>query len=250
MEVETPPATSQRVRRSGQLLRAGLIVTALIVAVALFRLSGLDRFLSIEALAENRDWLLAEVGRLGIIAVAVFIAIYAIAVALSLPGALILTITSGFLFGPVLGSVYAVAGATLGAVGLFLFIRVGLGDSMQSRAGGMIDHLRRGFGENALGYLLFLRLLPIFPFWLVNLAAALLAVPLRTFAVATALGIIPGSAVYASFGGGLGSLLDQGKPIDLGSVLTPAVFLPLLALGLLALAPALYRRFNRSKEAA
>jgi len=250
MEVETPPATSPPGRRGNQLVRVGLIVAALILAVVLFRLSGLGRFLSIEALAENRDWLLAEVGRLGMIAVAVFIAVYAIAVALSLPGALILTITSGFLFGPVLGSVYAVTGATLGAVGLFLFVRMGLGDSMRSRAGGAIDRLRRGFAENALGYLLFLRLLPIFPFWLVNLAAALLAVPLRTFVIATAVGIIPGSAVYASFGSGLGSLLDEGKPIDLGSILTPSIFLPLLALAVLALAPALYQRFNRSKETA
>jgi len=250
MEVETPPATSPPGRRGNQLVRVGLIVAALILAVVLFRLSGLGRFLSIEALAENRDWLLAEVGRLGMIAVAVSIAVYAIAVALSLPGALILTITSGFLFGAVLGSVYAVTGATLGAVGLFLFVRMGLGDSMRSRAGGAIDRLRRGFAENALGYLLFLRLLPIFPFWLVNLAAALLAVPLRTFVIATAVGIIPGSAVYASFGSGLGSLLDEGKPIDLGSILTPSIFLPLLALAVLALAPALYQRFNRSKETA
>jgi uncharacterized membrane protein YdjX (TVP38/TMEM64 family) len=250
MQVETPPATSQRGRRGSQLLRGGLIVAALILAAALFRLTGLDRFLSIEALAENRDWLLAEVARLGVIAVAVFIVVYAIAVALSFPGALILTITSGFLFGPVLGSVYAVTGATLGAVGLFLFVRMGLGDSMRSRAGGAVDRLRRGFADNALGYLLFLRLLPIFPFWLVNLAAALLAVPLRTFVIATAVGIIPGSAVYASFGSGLGSLLDEGKPIDLGSILTPSIFLPLLALAVLALAPALYQRFNRSKGAA
>ena len=250
MEVETPPAMSPPGQRGSRLLRGAFIVVALVLAVALFRISGLDRFLSIEALAENRDWLLAEVARLGVSAIALFIAVYAMAVALSFPGALILTITSGFLFGPVLGSVYAVTGASLGAVGLFLFVRMGLGDSMRSRAGGAIDRLRRGFAENALGYLLFLRLLPIFPFWMVNLAAALLAVPLRTFVIATALGIVPGSAVYASFGSGLGSLLDEGRPIDLGSILTPSIFLPLLALALLALAPALYQRFNRSKETA
>ena len=170
--------------------------------------------------------------------------------ALSFPGALILTITSGFLFGPVLGSLYAVIGATLGAVGLFLFVRMGLGDSMETRAGGAIDRLRRGFADNALGYLLFLRLLPVFPFWLVNFAAALIAVPLRTFVIATAIGIVPGSAVYATFGSGLGTLLDEGKPIDLGTVLTPSIFLPLLALAVLALAPALYQRFTRSKETA
>lgn len=245
-----PPAASPPSQRRTLLIRVGLVVAGLVLVVALFRLSGLDRFLTIDALGENCEWLLAEVARLGPIAVAAFVALYASAVALSFPGALILTITSGFLFGPVLGSLYAVIGATLGAVGLFLFVRMGLGDLMETRAGGAIDRLRRGFADNALGYLLFLRLLPVFPFWLVNFAAALIAVPLRTFVIATAIGIVPGSAVYATFGSGLGTLLDEGKPIDLGTVLTPSIFLPLLALAVLALAPALYQRFTRSKETA
>jgi uncharacterized membrane protein YdjX (TVP38/TMEM64 family) len=236
--------------RGRRLVRGGLVAGALILALAAFHLSGLGRFISIEALAANRDWLLAEVARLGPAAALIFVAIYAVAVALSVPGALVLTITGGFLFGPVLGSAYAVIGGTLGAVALFLLVRAGFGEAMRSRAGSTVERLRRGFAENALGYLLFLRLLPIFPFWLVNLAAALLAVPLRTFVIATAIGIIPGSIVYASFGSGLGSLLDAGKPIDLGSVLTPEIVLPLAALALLALAPALYQRLRPSKGTA
>ncbi len=245
-----PPPMPRRGWRGHRLVRGGLVLAALAAALVLFRLSGLDRFLSIEALAQNRDWLLAEVARLGPAAAAIFIAVYALAVALSVPGALVLTVTGGFLFGPVLGSAYAVTGGTLGAVALFLLVRAGFGEAMRGRAGGAVERLRRGFAENALGYLLFLRLLPIFPFWLVNLAAALLAVPLRTFVIATAVGIVPGSVVYASFGSGLGSLLDAGKPIDLGSILTPGIVLPLAALALLALAPALYQRLRPSKETA
>ena len=111
-----------------------------------------------------------------------------------------------------------------------VLVRVGFGNALVSRAGGKVERLRSGFSENAFSYLLFLRLVPIFPFWLVNLAAALLSVPLRTFALTTAVGIIPGSAIFASFGGGVGAILDDGGPIDLANVLTPSVVLPIAAL--------------------
>ena len=112
----------------------------------------------------------------------------------------------------------------------FILVRVGFGNALVSRAGGKVERLRSGFSENAFSYLLFLRLVPIFPFWLVNLAAALLSVPLRTFALTTAVGIIPGSSIFASFGGGVGAILDDGGPIDLANVLTPSVALPIAAL--------------------
>ncbi|MBZ0227899.1 MAG: TVP38/TMEM64 family protein [Bauldia sp.] len=232
------------------MLRGGLVIAALGLALALFRISGIDHFFSIQTLAENRVWLLDEVQRLGVVAAVLFVALYALAIGLSFPGSAVMTIAGGFLFGPLLGSVYAVTGATLGAIALFLLVRMGLGDAMRSRAGGTIERLRRGFSENALGYLLFLRILPVFPFWLVNLAAALLRVPLRSFTIATAVGIIPGSAVYASFGSGLGSLLDEGKPIDLSAILTPEIVVPFVALAALALAPALYQRLARLRRAA
>lgn len=249
MSMQDAPSTqdAQDTGGRGTWLRAGITVAVLVLAFVLVRISGFDQYLSISALSENRQWLLDEVARLGLGAALIFIAVYAVAVAFSVPGAVVLTVTSGFLFGPVFGTLYAVVGATLGAIGLFLFVKLGLGGSLQSRAGGTIDRLRRGFSDNALGYLLFLRLLPIFPFWLVNLAAAVLGVSLGIFTIATFVGIIPGAAVFASFGSGIGSLLDAGKPVDLASVLTPAVILPLVALALLSLAPMVYKRYRAAR---
>lgn len=242
---QTPPAT-------GRFIRILVVVGVLVAALVAFFALGLDRFLTIEALAENRSWLLDRVADQRWLVALVFVGIYAAAVAVSVPGAAILTIAGGFLFGVVQGTIFAVIGATLGALGLFLFVRIGLGDSLKSRAGSGIDKLRQGFHDNALGYLLFLRLLPVVPFWLVNLAAALLSVPLRTFALATAVGIIPGSLVYTSFGNGIGALIEAGQDVNLQSVLTLEIVLPLVGLALLALAPIVYKkvRGQRAKGAA
>ena len=224
----TPPGT--RNRHVSRLIRGALVAAVFATVLALFFGFGLHQYLSVQGLAENRAWLLQQISLLGPAAGAVFVAFYASAVGLSLPGAAVMTITGGFLFGPLPGTVYTVVGATLGAIALFILVRVGFGNALVSRAGGKVERLRSGFSENAFSYLLFLRLVPIFPFWLVNLAAALLSVPLRTFALTTAVGIIPGSAIFASFGGGVGAILDDGGPIDLANVLTPSVVLPIAAL--------------------
>jgi uncharacterized membrane protein YdjX (TVP38/TMEM64 family) len=231
-------------------MRIGAVLLVLLAGFAAFQWLGLGRYLSLDSLAENRDWLLEQVARHGIAAAGLFIGVYAVAVALSFPGAFVLTIAGGFLFGPVLGTAYAVTGATAGAVALFLFVRAGMGDALRSRAGSTVDRFRQGFSESAMSYILFLRLLPVFPFWLVNLAAALLQVPLRSFVIATAIGIIPGTAVYAYFGSGIGGILDQGGSLTVGTLLTPEVIAPLVALAVLAIAPALYQRFARSRRTA
>ncbi|WP_421723741.1 TVP38/TMEM64 family protein [Bauldia sp.] len=251
---DTPAAPREDTAPSAKsrFARIGIVIGVLAAALVAFFVLGLDAFLTIEALAENRAWLLEQVGDQRWLVALIFVAIYAAAVAVSVPGAAILTIAGGFLFGVVQGTIFAVVGATLGAIGLFLFVRIGLGDSLRSRAGSGIDKLRQGFQENALGYLLFLRLLPIVPFWLVNLAAALLRVPLRTFAIATAVGIIPGSLVYTSFGNGIGALIEAGQDVNLESILTAEIVLPLVGLALLALAPIVYKKIRgqRAKGAA
>ena len=129
--------------------------------------------------------------------------IYATAIALSIPGGAILTMTGGFLFGVAAATLYAVIAATLGATVVFLIAKTALGDTLREKAGPAMRRMEAGFRENALNYLLFLRLIPVFPFWLVNLVSAFLGVPLRTYVVATAVGIIPGTLVYASVGNGL-----------------------------------------------
>ena len=230
------PASSPRPRAFAPRRMVPLAaLVAAIIAVFAFRP---DRYLSFEQLAANREWLLAEVQRLGILAPVLFAVIYAVATGLSIPGATILTLTAGFLFGTPVGTIVVVVGATLGATIVFLIARTAFGDALRARAGPFIRKLEAGFRENALSYLLVLRLVPLFPFWLVNIVPAFLGVRLSTFVIATFVGIIPGAVVYASLGGGLGALIERGERPDLGIIFEPRVFGPLLGLALLALLPA------------
>ena len=226
-----------------------LVVIALASVVTIFFAFDFDNYLTLRTLENNRAWLLDQVARNTIVVAFSFIALYALVVAASVPGAAFLSVSSGFLFGTVFGTAYTVTGATLGAIGLVLFVRAGLGDALSARAGSSIDRFKRGFHDNAFGYLLFMRLLPIFPFFVVNLAAAILGVRLRVFTLATIVGIIPGSTVFASFGSGLGFILDEHGEADLSVILTPQIVLPLIGLAALALAPALYKIIKRRRAA-
>jgi len=239
-----------RARRGPRLVRRllplGVLLAALVVAFAL----RLDRYLSFEQLAAHREWLLAEVARLGLVAPVLFVLVYAAATGLSIPGATILTLTGGFLFGTLAGTAIAVIGATLGAAIVFLVARTAFGDALRARAGPFIRKLEDGFRANALNYLLVLRLVPLFPFWLVNLVPAFLGVRLSTFVVGTFIGIIPGAFVYASLGSGVGALIESGERPDLGIIFTPRVLLPLVGLAVLALLPVAYKWLQRKRTPA
>ena len=221
-----------------------LVPLGLLAAVwAAFMLAGGYRYLSLPALAENREWLCGLVQSWGVAAAIVYVAVYAALVALSVPGGAVLTIAGGFFFGTGLGALCAVIGATLGATAVFLVARAGLGGLAQ-RAGPLVGRLEAGFRADAFNYLLVLRLVPLFPFWLVNLVPALVGVGLPSYVLATALGIIPATVIFASLGNGLGTVV--GEP-DLGIVLRPSVLLPIAGLALLALVPVGYRRWRRKK---
>jgi uncharacterized membrane protein YdjX (TVP38/TMEM64 family) len=224
--------------------RRWLPLLLLLVALALVYGTGLHRQLSLETLRTQREALQGFVAARPLAAPLVFVLAYAGAVALSLPGALFLTLAGGFLFGTLLGSVLSVTGATIGAVAIFLVARTALGSSLRDRAGPWLKRMEAGFREDAFSYLLVLRLIPLFPFWLVNLVPAALGVRLPTFALATLIGIIPGSLVYTSVGNGLGAVLDHGGEPDIGLILKPQVLGPLLGLAALALLPVLYRRWK------
>ena len=170
-----------------------------------------------------------------------FFAAYVLIVVFSLPGAWIASIVGGYLFGQVLGTGYVVVAATLGGTLLFLIAKSALGDPLRRRAGPAIARLEAGFRENALSYLLVLRLIPVFPFFIVNLVPAFLGVPLRTFVIGTLLGIGPGAFVYVSLGVGLESVISQGEEITLAGVLTVEVVTALVGLAVLALLPVLYK---------
>ena len=228
-----------RAHSAGRLLP----LLVLLVGLGLFFAFGLQDQLSCAALRDNRAWLGAWVAEHRLLAIPSFMALYAAAVALSVPGGALLTVAAGFLFGTVVATAMVVVAATAGATVLFLAARTAFRDLLQPRVGPWLAKLQHGFAANELHYLLFLRLVPLFPFFVVNLVPAFLGVRLRSFVVATVFGIIPATFVFASVGAGLGSLFDAGRDCSLEGVLTPQIIFALTGLALLALLPVAYKRF-------
>ena len=182
------------------IFRRFLPVGLLITFAALIISQGWHKYLTLEQLVLHRDMLMTLVSDNQISSLAGFMAIYVFVVALSLPGGAILTVAGGLLFGWVITGISVVFAATFGAVVLFLIARSSFGEVITARAGPWLGKLSKGFQDDAFHYLLFLRLVPAFPFWLVNLAPALLGVKLRTFILATFIGIIPGTFAFAFSG--------------------------------------------------
>lgn len=231
--------------KAGFSLKRMLPLAVLLAGLVAFFALGLNRYVTLDALSENRQVLLAWVERNGIIAGLAFVAVYAAATAFSIPGGAVLTITGGFLFGIVVGALYVVIGATLGATALFLAARTALREPLRARAGPAIKKMEAGFHKDAVSYMLVLRLVPLFPFWLINIVPALIGVPLGLYVATTFFGIIPGTVVYSSLGNGLGAILDAGEEVNLGLVLEPEVLLPLMGLALLSLVPVVYKWLKR-----
>ncbi|SCA56453.1 Membrane protein [Candidatus Terasakiella magnetica] len=214
---------------------------------AFFAMGGVD-YLSFETLRDNRQAILDWTQNNYVIAIIAFILAYHVAVMFSLPGAVWLSLTGGFLFGTVEATAYIVVGATAGAVGIFLLARYALYDFFHAKVGKSLNRMEKGFKEDAMSYMLVLRLVPLFPFWLVNLVPALLGVSLRTYVIGTFFGIIPGAFVYASVGSGLGAVFDEGKTPDLGIIFSPDILTPIIGLAALAMVPVLYKKIkNRGK---
>lgn len=228
------------------------LVGLLIAGFAAFFAFGLDRYVSFESLRGNREMLLAFVARNGVWAVLLFGVVYAAVVAFSLPGGALMTMTAGFLFGWLGGGAIVVVSATVGATCLFLIARTAVGGYLEARAGPFLRKMEDGFQENALSYLLVLRLIPLFPFWLVNLVPALLGVPTLTYICATFFGIIPGTFVYASVGNGLGALFDAGGSTDdlVMTIFQPQFLAPLVGLAALAVLPVIYKKLQRRRKQA
>ena len=165
-------------------------------------------------------------------------------VAFSIPGALIMTLSGGFLFGAFAGTAATVVGATAGSVAVFLAARTAFGDVLRRRAGPAVARIAEGLRRDAFSYLLLLRLLPVFPFWLVNIAVGVVNIPLRTYVLGTVLGVIPGTFIYSALGAGLGTVFDRAEAPNLSVVFEPQILLPLVALALLSLAPIVWRRLR------
>lgn len=228
-------------------LKRLLPVALLIIAIAAAYALGVHKYLTLDALRDNRGALVAFVGGHYLLAVLAYIAAYTVVVALSLPAGVILTLAGGLMFGIPLSIAYTVVGATLGATAVFLIARSAAGDALRTKAGPFLATMSEGFNKDAFNYLLFLRLVPAFPFWAVNLAPALLGMKIGPYIVATAIGILPGTAVFSLFGASLGDVFDRGGEVSLKSVLSPTLIGALIGLALLSLLPIFIRRWREQR---
>lgn len=260
---ELPASPYQRPARS--LVRRWLPLAA-IVAVSVAAIAiGWDRKISFETLVRHHSAIHAFIQDNRIAAVAIYMAIYVVAVALSLPGGLVLTLSGGFLFGGLVGGAAAVVGATAGASIIFTIAKSAFGEHLARRAGPLAERLTEGFRADAFHYLLFLRLVPVFPFFLINLVPALAGVRLPTFVAATGIGIIPGTFTFAFVGAGLDSVIraqgaiynaclaagriDCRLDFDVKAAVTPELLGALAALGVIALIPVAVKRFRARRVA-
>ncbi|UYV39494.1 VTT domain-containing protein [Rhodobacteraceae bacterium D3-12] len=220
------------------LVRALPIVA--ILAVAVIGAFTLRDYLSFEALRDNREALIAFRDLHYAATVAVFIAAYVTIVAFSLPGALVATLTGGFLFATFPGALFNVASATVGATLIFLAARWGLGEKLGRKledSKGAVKKIKDGIDENQWSMLFLIRLVPAVPFFVANLVPAFVGVPLRRFVASTFVGIIPGAVVYTSVGAGLGEVFERGETPNLGIIFEPHILLPILGLCALAALP-------------
>ena len=244
-----------------------LVIAGLMVLVFAM---GWHKLLSFKTIGLNYDVMKAFIAKNLLAAVALYILAYIAVVSLSLPGGLIMTLTGGLLFGWQLGAPATVVGATIGATIIFLIAKTSFGEGLAAKAGPWIGKLKDGFKENALSYLLFLRLVPAFPFVVVNLAPALLGVPLRTYMIGTFFGMMPGTTAFSIAGAGLGSVVEAQNvaykaclaknpgggdalcpyTIDTSRLVTTELLIAFAALGFVALIPVAVKKWSNRNAAA
>lgn len=230
-----------------RLLPLAIVVSALVFAYAM----GWHTHLTLARLLESRAVLLAYVEAYPLLAPTFFALFYIAAVATSFPAASLLTVAGGFLFGWLLGGALVVVSATVGATLLFLAARTACGDLVKSRLGDRAARVAEGLEKDAFGYLLILRLAPVFPFWLVNIVPAVFNVPIKTYVGATALGIAPATFAFAYLGHGLESALvsaaESGQDLTLADLVTPQLTLAFAALALVVAIPVVVKRLGAAK---
>ncbi|MGB3723269.1 MAG: TVP38/TMEM64 family protein [Pacificimonas sp.] len=220
-------------------------IAILAAGLALFFTLGGGQYLSLDYLSAQYETLTGYVAENLVASALIYMAIYALVVAISVPGAAPLTIAGGLLFGTLTGGSLTVVGATVGAVIVFLAARNAFADVLREKAGPRVQKLRAGFEKDAFNYLLFLRLVPAFPFFVVNIAAGLFGMKTLPYAAGTGLGIIPGTFVFASIGAGADAIIRRGDELSLSGVITdPNVLLPIIGLALLALVPIAVRKIR------
>lgn len=228
--------------------RFGLLIVLVVLVVAAVA-SGATDHISLGELKARRAELSAFVQAHWIASLAVYGVLYTVVVALSLPLALVMTLAGGFLFGPLPGGLAALTAATLGSTVSFLACRTAFGDLVTRKAGPTISKLAEGFRKDAFSYLFTLRIIPVAPLLLINVAAGLAEVSTRTFITASFIGMAPGSFVYAFLGSGLGTVFERGGDPDLHIITEPRILLPLIGLACLAMIPTALRLVRRYRSA-
>ncbi len=254
------PATATQ----GPFRRWGPLAALAILMVLAFSM-GWHEYLSFKTIGLNYEALKGFIAENFAVAILAYMLLYILVVALSLPGGLVMTLSGGLLFGWLACAIATVLGATIGATIVFLIAKTSLGESLAVRAGPWLGKLRAGFQENALSYLLFLRLVPAFPFFVVNLAPALLGVPLHIYVLATFFGIIPGTTAFSVLGAGLGSAVESQNAIynaclaghgsnaasvctytiDTKALVTPELLAAFVVLGVVALVPVALKKWSK-----
>ena len=234
-------------KKSALMKRLPLIVIAVVAILgAIF----LRDYLTFDALAENRETLLAFRDANYLLTVLAFVLAYVVIVAFSLPGATIATLTGGFLFATFPGALYNVTGATIGATVIFLAARWGFGEKLGARlegSEGIVKKIKDGIDENQWSMLFLIRLVPAVPFFMANLIPSFLDVPVRRFVISTFLGIIPGAVVYTSVGAGLGEVFERGETPNLGIIFEPFIIGPIIGLCVLAALPIILKAVRGKK---
>lgn len=220
-----------------------LIILIIILVIAY--LLNLQHYFSFSYLQEKHQVLESLTDHHYFLASLLFCLIYIVSVAVSIPGASFLTIIGGFLFGIILGSIYVVISATIGATIIFLAAKTALSDWFYQKVKTYkLDKFAQGFEKNAFNYLFVLRLIPLFPFWLINIVPAFFKIRTSTYMLSTFLGIIPGSFVYVLVGNGISSVIAEGKTPDLKIIFQPYILAPLIGLAILSLIPIVYKKFK------
>ena len=243
--------------------RRWLPLGLLLVLVGVSYGLGLQNYLGLQSMAEHQAMLQNFVSVHLFAALTFFFLVYVVVVALSLPGAGVLSILGGFIFGWLISAPLTVVAATIGAVIVFKIVQTSLGETLAERAGPFVQKLSRGFEEDGFNYLLFLRLVPAIPFFAINAVAGLTRMKLGTFALGTLIGIIPGSYAFAFLGRGLGSVLENAQvthgacvaqdasapcpyDISLSALVTPQILWGFAALGIVALIPVFLKKWTKT----
>lgn len=240
----TDSQTEKAPSKALALAKTWLPLAILIGIIAYAYSAGWHEALSLEELQERKNDFQAYTAENPLLSALGFIGAYIAAVALSLPIATLLTLLGGFLFGKWIGTLLVVTGATIGATIIFSIAKTSLGETLRNKAGALYDKVSKNMEENALGYLFFMRLVPVFPFVLVNILPALFNVRLRIFALTTFLGILPGTFVYVNLGQTLGDINSLSDLVSTQTILSFAL------LGLFALIPTLYKQVKNRKATA